>query len=78
MLKTQQLVVEAGAEGLTPADQCQARAAASPHRQGQLTSHRLHTKIGDRTRDARQMRTVIPAGGAVRLSAEQLKAPRLA
>jgi len=47
--KRRQLVVEEGAEGHTAAEPCYALAASSPHRPGQLTSHRLHTKIGDRT-----------------------------
>ena len=44
-----QLVVEAGDEDRTAATQFYALAAAAPHRPGQLTSYRLHTKMCDRT-----------------------------
>jgi hypothetical protein len=47
MLKKRQLVVEAGDEGLTAAEQFYALAASSPHQQGQLASNRRHTKICD-------------------------------
>jgi putative transposase len=48
MRKKRQLVAEEGSEGLTAAEPFSARAASSPHQQGQLPSHRLHTKICDR------------------------------
>jgi putative transposase len=48
MLKKQQMLVEAGDEGLTATEQFYALAASSAGRQGQLSSHRLHTKICDR------------------------------
>jgi putative transposase len=48
MLKKRQLMVEEGDEGLTAAAQFYALAASSPHQQGELASHRLHTKICDR------------------------------
>jgi hypothetical protein len=48
MRKQGPLVVEEGKEGRTPAEQGYALAASSAHRQGQLSSHGLHTKICDR------------------------------
>jgi putative transposase len=48
-ITTTQRRVEAGAEGLTAAEQFSGLAASSPHRPGQVPSHRLHTKICDRT-----------------------------
>ena len=48
MLKTRQLVVEEGDEGLTAAELFYSLAAYSPHRLGQLPSNRLHTKICDK------------------------------
>ena len=48
MIKKGQMVVEEGAEGLTPAEQFYALAASSSHRPGQLPASHLHTKICDR------------------------------
>jgi putative transposase len=55
--KTQRRV-EAGAEGLTAAEQFDGLAASSPHRPGQVPSHRLHTKFCDRA--------VMPHGGTTK------------
>ena len=49
MIQKKQRMVEAGDEGRTAADQCSARAASSPHRQGLLPLHDLLSKICDRT-----------------------------
>ena len=43
------MVVEAGEEGLTAAEQFYSLAASSPHRQGQLPLHDLLSKICDKT-----------------------------
>jgi hypothetical protein len=48
LLKTRPLVVEAGAKGLTAAEQFSILAASSLHRLGQPTSNRLHAKICDK------------------------------
>jgi hypothetical protein len=48
-LKTKQMVLEVGAEGLSAAEQFSSLTASCPHRQGRLTSKRLHTKICDKT-----------------------------
>jgi putative transposase len=49
MLKNRPLMVAAGDEGLTAADQFYSLAASSPHRQGQLPLHDLPSKICDTT-----------------------------
>jgi len=49
MIKKKQMMGEAGAEGLTAAEQFYALAAQSPHRQGLLPFHDLLSKICDRT-----------------------------
>jgi putative transposase len=49
MIRKKQMVVEAGEEGLTAAEQFYALAASSPHRQGLLPFHDLLSKICDRT-----------------------------
>ena len=52
MLRKKQMVMEAGAEGLTAAEQFSSLAASSPHRQGQLPHHDLLSKICDKTSPA--------------------------
>jgi hypothetical protein len=49
MLKKRQLIVEAGAEGLTAAEPFSSLAASSPHGQGQLPLHDLPSNICDTT-----------------------------
>jgi hypothetical protein len=49
MIQKRQMVIEAGDEGLTAAEQFYSLAASSPHGQGELALKRLHTKICDKT-----------------------------
>src|SRR5882762_2900217 len=49
MIRKKQLVVEAGEEGLTAAEQFYSLAASSPPRHGQLPRHDLLSKICDKT-----------------------------
>src|SRR5882724_4748875 len=49
MIRKKQMMVEAGEEGLTAAEQFYSLAASSPHRQGQLPRHDLLSKICDKT-----------------------------
>ena len=57
-IKTRQLVVEAGAEGLTAAELCSSLAASSPHRQAQRPLHSLLNQLCDRA--------VMPLGGTTK------------
>jgi transposase-like protein len=50
MMKKRPLIVEAVEEGLTAAALFSSLAASASGRRGQLTSSRLHTKIGDRAK----------------------------